>query len=332
MPALVSDWFDLAQTSWHTIAQAARRFAQRQSIYFGVALQHPSCDPSPFTRSKNSTAYIVPGLWFDLDLAYGQHAASLLPRSDAEALDFLGALPAQPSLIVHSGGGLYGYWLFKEPYGITSDVERDSMAHLARQFTYTLTTWGKERGWTLDALGDLARVLRPPGTVNHKYDALVEMLHEGPERYNPSAFDWLLDLPLPAQTSHAGVAVTGQPDLIAITGHYGTALAQKSSTELAGPHPHHGSSTGDNFNVNVEKGLWHCWRHGTGGDALALIAVCEGWLDCAQAVRGALTGALFTQTVALANQHFQAGIALGGTGIGTPRSYRQRVYARLRRW
>lgn len=309
-PTLLSDWFDLSKTTWQTIARAGQRLAKRYNLYFGVALQRPTCDPGEFKRSKNSTAYSVPGLWLDLDLAYGHHAASALPASDAEALDFLRSLPAQPSLIVHSGGGLYGYWLFREPYTIGTMDELDAIMHLSKQFTHTLVTWGKDHGWTLDALGDLACVLRPPGTVNWKYEKPVDLLHEGSERYNPSDFDWLLDLPTPARTTHAGTAMAGQPDLVAIAEHYGTALERKSQTELAGPHPVHGSSTGDNLNVNPSKGCWHCWRHGTGGDALALIAVCEGLVDCEHATSGALRGDLFKRVVTIANEKFQAGIRL----------------------
>src|SRR5262245_24631775 len=156
-PVLRSDWFELSKTTWQKIAQAGQRLAQKHNVYFGVALQRPTCDPGQFKRSKNATAYIVPGLWFDLDLAYGLHAASTLPATDAEALDFLSALQAQPSLIIHSGGGLYGYWLFREPYLITNDTEHEAIAQLSRQFTHTLVTAGKTHGWTLDGLGDLAR-------------------------------------------------------------------------------------------------------------------------------------------------------------------------------
>jgi len=310
-PTLLSDWFDLSKTTWQAIDRAAQRRAKKSNVYFGVVLQRPTCDPGQFKRSKNSTAYIVPGLWFDLDLAYGQHVASTLPVTDAEARDFLASLPSQPTLIVHSGGGMYPYWLFREPYIITNDAEHQAITQLVKRFAYTLTTAGKERGWTLDSLGDLARVLRPPGTVNHKYGKRVEVIHESGVRYNPSEFDSLLILPTPARTTHTGTAVAGQPDLVAIAEHYGTVFAQKSQTELAGTHPIHGSSTGDNFHVNPSKGCWHCWRHGTGGDALALIAVCEGLLDCEKAVSGALRGDLFKRVVAIANETFQAEIRLG---------------------
>ena len=308
---LRSEWLDLTQTSLARAAEIAATLSQQDTVYFGVAVQRPDCLPAPYHRSTNAGAYVVPGLWFDLDLAYGQHAASTLPGTDAEALDLLASLAAPPTLIIHSGGGMYGYWLFKEPYVITTAADHDAMKQLSARFTYTVTAAGAHRGWTLDALGDLARVLRPPGSLNYKYGKAVEVLHEGAERYNPSDFDdWLLELPTPARTMHGGAAIAGQPDLVAIAAHYGAALEQKSKAELAGPHPQHGSSTGDNFNVNVDKGLWHCWRHGTGGDALALIAVCEGLIPCEEMRPGALRGKMFTRVVEIANATFHAGIHL----------------------
>ena len=55
-------------------------------------------------------------------------------------------------------------------------------------------------GWTLDALRDLARVLRPPGTINHKYGTPVEVIAERTVRYTLADFDWLS--PLPALSVH----------------------------------------------------------------------------------------------------------------------------------
>jgi hypothetical protein len=309
-PWLRSVWLDLAQVSLAQAAEIAATRGQKATVYAGVALQRPDSRPDSAHRSTNAGAYVVPGLWFDLDLAYGQHAASALPATDDEALDFLRTLPAPPSLIIHSGGGLYGWWLFREPFLIATEQDREAIATLSKRFTATLVQAGNLRGWTLDAVHDLARVLRPPGTINWKYGTPVELLHEGAERYNPSDFDWLVELPTRASTTHAGAALAGQPDLAAIAEHYGTALDAKSKTELAGAHPQHGSSTGDNFNVNVAKGLWHCWRHATGGDALSLIAVCEGLVSCEDMRAGALKGKTFTQVVAIANATFQAEIHL----------------------
>lgn len=50
-----------------------------------------------------------------------------------------------------------------------------------------------------------------------------------------------------------------------------------------GGHPEHGSTTGNNYLVDLNKGLWHCWRdpgHDTGGGALEMFAIKEQIIRC----------------------------------------------------
>lgn len=57
----------------------------------------------------------------------------------------------------------------------------------------------------------------------------------------------------------------------------------EDGTEWWGQHPVHGSSKGENgsnFNLNPTKGVWHCYRCDTGGDALSLIAMLNGLVKC----------------------------------------------------
>ena len=166
--ALDTSWHNLQATSLARIAARAQTLSTEHCVYFGVAIQHPSRQPNPFQRSRNGSAYIFPGLYFDIDVASGTHAASALPTTTAEALRFLDSLPSKPSLILHTGGGLHAHWLFKAPLWLMTETDRLAMDHLMQQFARTLCQAGKAHGWTLDALRDLARVLRPPGTVNYK--------------------------------------------------------------------------------------------------------------------------------------------------------------------
>jgi hypothetical protein len=305
-----SDWVNVHDHHPPEIAQAIARFSATRNIYFGVAIQHPDCEPAYWKRSKNMTAYVVPGLWADVDLAYGKHAASTLPTTDTEAFDFLQTCPQPPSLVCHSGGGLYGYWLFHRPYLLTSPMALAAMATLVKRFAHTVVTAGNTYGWTLDAVNDLARVLRPAGTINHKYGTCVKVIHEAVARYDPATdFTWLHELPVqPPRATGSMAPLTGQPDIVAVAEFYGAVLTQKSQAELSGAHPSHGSSTGGNFNVNPEKGVWHCWRHGTGDDVLTLIAVCEGLIACEDVYPGCLRGALFTRVVDIANAQLGAQI------------------------
>jgi len=58
---------------------------------------------------------------------------------------------------------------------------------------------------------------------------------------------------------------------------------EERSGELMGAQPTHGTTTGHNFSVNTSKGIWHCYRCSSGGNALHLIAVREGIIKCHEA-------------------------------------------------
>ena len=71
------------------------------------------------------------------------------------------------------------------------------------------------------------------------------------------------------------------------------ATFKRQGSELYGPHPIHGSRTGRNFWIHEEKNCWHCFRHGTGGGPLQLLAVLEGVIPCEGADKSCLRGEVF---------------------------------------
>ena len=77
-----------------------------------------------------------------------------------------------------------------------------------------------------------------------------------------------------------------------------------SGNQFQGPHPIHGSDTGINLSVDLEKNVWHCFRHDSGGSVLEWIAVQEGIIDCADAVPGALRAEKFWQTLEVAHKKY----------------------------
>lgn len=77
---------------------------------------------------------------------------------------------------------------------------------------------------------------------------------------------------------------------------------RKAGNQLVCAHPIHGSSTGNNFVVHPQNNVWHCFRCGTGGGALSLIAVLEGVIDCTQAVSGALRGEKFKEVLRITKE------------------------------
>jgi hypothetical protein len=57
----------------------------------------------------------------------------------------------------------------------------------------------------------------------------------------------------------------------------------RAGGELFGPHPLHGSATGKNFHVNIDRQVWYCFRCQAGGGVLSWLAVKHGLLDCSEA-------------------------------------------------
>lgn len=76
------------------------------------------------------------------------------------ALDHvLGLVPA-PTVLWDSGGGYQGVWLLTEPVLLGSDTDRERLSAIQHEWAQFV---GADRG-----VCDLRRVLRLPGTVNHK--------------------------------------------------------------------------------------------------------------------------------------------------------------------
>jgi len=166
LPDQGSTSYDLTESG--ALERMARDTVERsatQDVYYNVnVLGHPvpagkrgAVDKGDFSAVTEFVA--------DIDIDPNR---SDKPRDIDEAREFLEALPIPPSRIVLSGRGLHASWPFKEAIPID---EADHLADVQAQSQY----WGRliarrarERGWTLDNVADLARMLRPPGSWNHK--------------------------------------------------------------------------------------------------------------------------------------------------------------------
>jgi energy-coupling factor transporter ATP-binding protein EcfA2 len=95
--------------------------------------------------------------------------------------------------VIGSGHGFQVWWLFREPWILESVEERERAAALLRRFQATMRAHAAIRGWVIDSTYDLARVLRPPGTINRKPGLLpipvtLERI-EPDRRYDPIDFE-----------------------------------------------------------------------------------------------------------------------------------------------
>jgi putative DNA primase/helicase len=100
-------------------------------------------------------------------------------------MEMLKRIGLEPTLVVKTGGGLHVYWLFNIPHVIKNQSDREEMMKLSKGFQSVFRKRFEAHGWQLDRTADLARILRLPGTLNHKNDpTLVEIMkHDDAKRY-----------------------------------------------------------------------------------------------------------------------------------------------------
>lgn len=168
--------------------------------YAGVGLA--SRDYGSTRRCEASEIAGLVGVWADIDLRSDAHAKAALPGTVEQALAIL---PPEflPTFIVLTGNGVHVWWLFKEPYVFENDEDRKRAASLTHRWSTLIRDNARLRGWAIDRLGDLARVLRIPGTQNCKDPANpkpVTIHSRSDHRYNPSELlEYLDDMNVPDQ-------------------------------------------------------------------------------------------------------------------------------------
>ena len=193
---------------WASSVEEAVAVAEAQppvsDLYYGVCLQdRPRYEEErgrrtgavppdmTFARGYATTAAVMPGLWLDLDIAGDGHEKKGLPRNQVDADRILAELPFDPTWVVGTGGGTHIYWLFREPWVLESEEERDRAAAAIRGWQTLAIDAAANMGFTVDSTHDLCRVLRPVGTTNTKYNNPVIFRQMSGARFNPSDFeDW----------------------------------------------------------------------------------------------------------------------------------------------
>jgi len=176
--------FDANKKGIKAAAAYAAKEGEKVDVYVGCGLQ-PEGPSSPGERGKAATVEAIPGVWADIDVGDHGNGKNYLPDLGA-AQRFLAGLPIKPTLVVATGGGVHAWWLFEELFDITGDEERaEAQQIVGRWQTFLRRQLVK---YDMDSTYDLARVLRIPGTFNHKDGDKkgVVLLGETGPRTNPS--------------------------------------------------------------------------------------------------------------------------------------------------
>ncbi|MER9569516.1 DUF5906 domain-containing protein [Mesorhizobium opportunistum] len=108
-------------------------------------------------------------LALDIDFVTGEHSAKNLPENEEQALALTeeAGLP-EPTMIVHSGGGIYPIWQFDRPLLLKTSEDRSRVERLWSAWNEQARVVWERHGLQLDTIAELARVLRVPGTFNPK--------------------------------------------------------------------------------------------------------------------------------------------------------------------
>lgn len=153
----------------------------KQGIYARVTtLKQP---PAPGSRGHARDSLTLPGFWADIDIDGPGHKHETCPATcdkghthtrlplppdteTAQQIVTAAGLP-EPTMWIHSGGGLYPWWLLDTPHTIGDDL--DDIATLTARWQHAIAAGAETLGYHYGtAVGDLARVLRVPGTTNRK--------------------------------------------------------------------------------------------------------------------------------------------------------------------
>ena len=151
-----------SRSVWYPVGSALPTPGEgARDLLFGV---HPSSQipetngrgdaaPAQSVRAQKAHISAVNCLFGEFDAHDAAEKAALLER--------IQRIEPPPSVIVDSGGGYHCYWLLTETFVIETDRDREWIDRV-------------EKSWVAlvggdDGAKDLARMLRLPGTRNHKY-------------------------------------------------------------------------------------------------------------------------------------------------------------------
>jgi len=159
-----SHWFKDIKSA----ANCITKYGSECNVYFGCGTA-PKKYPSYF-RCKADEIAGIPGVWLDVDYSHPCHKKTGLPKTPEIALKIIKAFPLAPTLIVNSGHGFHAWWLFDQFKEITTSIIRAEVSDLLPKFAHYMLDYARVCGCEngVDPAHDLARVLRPPETINFK--------------------------------------------------------------------------------------------------------------------------------------------------------------------
>lgn len=248
-------WAGLSQTEVDDAADYAMTLEgdNPEGIYLRITTLASTLPNREGRRGKDTESLECPGFAGDIDMAsdargtHNERSGLAYPPDEATAMSIVteSGLPA-PTLWVHSGWGLYPWWLLTDPLMVNTEEGRAKFKTISDHIQKTLNYTAHHLGWDYGlGIGDLSRVLRLPGTVNRKVADKPRMCQVMSDDGTLYEIDELAEL--------VAQAYENSPKPVTDTAH----VARPVYTGAQGLRP------GDDFNV---RGSWldllpqHGWK------------------------------------------------------------------------
>lgn len=195
-------WFGSAEIE-HAVTRVGDAVKAREDTYCGIAfttreaaervgnsrrvIQCPS-EKDPGAAVAGGVVALVA----DIDIAGPGHAEGKHhPPMIEGAVLIAKKCPHAPTCLVNSGGGVHAWWVFKEPWVFENSEDRMQALSVFRGWGRQVRCAAKMLKYDVDAVHDLARILRVVGTQNHKNPTArpVTIIESNwDRRYNPDDF------------------------------------------------------------------------------------------------------------------------------------------------
>ena len=137
--------------------------AEGIDIYFGV-------NPRPISRKKKAEdiEYLA-CLWTDIDVGPNRFY-----KTQEDALGIIRHFRTRPHLVIDSGNGFHCYWYLAKPISLKKEEQRVNVEKILA---------GLINSMKADPSGSsLERIMRLPGTINHKNGRKCQIMEEYNEK------------------------------------------------------------------------------------------------------------------------------------------------------
>ena len=124
-------------------------------------------------RGGDEDVTVVNCLTADVDIRGPAHTEQKLPETIGDALKPLEGFPP-PTLLIDSGYGVYGVWVFKEPIPIAIDADREKVEQVFSGFGKAVMQAYEAAGYKIDNVFNISHLFRVPGSWNNKLDSPAE--------------------------------------------------------------------------------------------------------------------------------------------------------------